>query len=153
MKISLDWIRDYIDVRLPVPRLVEVLDNIGLLIEDWEEKDGDVILDVETYANRPDTLGHMGIARELAAALGLALKEQRLPLTETNENVSDLIDVQIWDEDLCSRYYGLSCGKEHIVGHVNDIVDRIQSHGLYFLDQPFGRRSYFYVFHDHPTIA
>ncbi len=107
MKISLDWIQNYIDVDLPVSRLVEVLDNIGLLIEDWEEKNGDIILDVETYANRPDTLGHMGIARELAAALGLALKEQRLPLTETNENISDLIDVQIWDEDLCPRYCGM----------------------------------------------
>ena len=107
MKISLDWIQNYIDIDLPVSRLVEVLDNIGLLIEDWEEKNDDVILDVETYANRPDTLGHLGIARELAAALGLSLKEQRLSLTETDENISDLIDVQIWDEDLCPRYCGM----------------------------------------------
>ena len=46
----------------------------------------------------------MGISRELAAALGLAFKEQNLPLTEADENISDLIDVQIWDEDLCPRY-------------------------------------------------
>ena len=107
MKISLNWIQNYIDIDLPVYRLIEVLDNIGLLIDAWEEKNGDVILDVETYANRPDTLGHMGIARELAAALGLVFKEQRLSLTEADENISDLIDVQIWDEDLCPRYCGM----------------------------------------------
>lgn len=107
MKISLDWLKNYIDIDIPVPRLVEVLDNIGLLIESREKKEGDVVLDVETYANRPDTLGHLGIARELAAALGLSLKEPRLPLTEGTENISGLIDVQIWDEDLCPRYCGM----------------------------------------------
>jgi phenylalanyl-tRNA synthetase beta chain len=107
MKISVDWLKNYIDIDLPVTRLVEVLDNIGLLIEDWEEKNGDVILDVETYANRPDTLGHMGIARELAAALGLSFKKQSLPLIEADDNISDLVDVQIWDLDLCPRYSGM----------------------------------------------
>jgi phenylalanyl-tRNA synthetase beta chain len=107
MKISVNWLKNYIDVDLPVSRLIEVLDNIGLLIDDWEEKNGDVILDVETYANRPDTLGHLGIARELAAALGISLKQQSLTLTLANENIEDLIDVQINDEDLCPRYCGM----------------------------------------------
>ncbi len=130
MKISLDWIKNYIDVDLPVSRLVEVLDNIGLLIEDCEEKNGDVILDVETYANRPDTLGHMGIARELAAALGLALKEQRLPLTETNENISDFIDVQIWDEDLCPRYCGMIVKNIEIGSSPEWLIKKIEAMGL-----------------------
>lgn len=106
MKISIDWLKNYIDIDLPVSRLIEVLDNIGLLVDDWEEKNGGIILDVETYANRPDTLGHLGVARELAAALGLSMKEQRLRLTELDEHVSDLVEVQIWDEDLCPRYCG-----------------------------------------------
>ncbi len=130
MKISLDWIQDYIDVRLPLSRLIEVLDNIGLLIEDWEERNGDVILDVETYANRPDTLGHMGIARELAAALGLSLKEQRLPLTETNENVTDHINVQIWDEDLCPRYCGMIVKNIEIGPSPQWLVKKIEAMGL-----------------------
>jgi phenylalanyl-tRNA synthetase beta chain len=84
MKVSLKWLKDYVDIDLSIDRLVELLDNIGLLIEEREEEDGDVILDVETYANRPDTLGHMGVARELAAALGLPLKEQSWSLNELN---------------------------------------------------------------------
>ena len=84
MKISVDWLKDYVDIDLPVSQLIEVFDNIGLLIEDRNEMNGDVILEVETYANRPDTLGHMGIALELAAALGLAFRKPSISLTETD---------------------------------------------------------------------
>jgi phenylalanyl-tRNA synthetase beta chain len=130
MKISIDWLKNYIDVDMPVSRLVEVLDNIGLLIEELNEKDGDVILEVETYANRPDTLGHLGIARELAAALGLAFKDQTLSLTEIDEDISDLIDVQIRDEELCPRYCGMIV-KDVTVGPSPDwLVRKITAMGL-----------------------
>lgn len=107
MKISIDWLKEYLEEDIPVPRVIETLNRIGLMVESWEEKEGDVILDVETYANRPDTLGHLGMARELAAALGLRLKERTWPQTELNQKTSELADVQIWDEDLCPRYCGL----------------------------------------------
>jgi phenylalanyl-tRNA synthetase beta chain len=131
MKISLNWIRDYVDVDLPVSRVIETLDNIGLLTEHWEETDDNVILDIETYANRPDTLGHMGVARELAAALSLPLKEQKYPLTELKEKASDLVDVQIWDDDLCPRYCGMVV-KDVKVGPSPDwLAKRIQAMGLH----------------------
>lgn len=106
MKISLDWLKDYVDINLPLALLIGKLDMIGLMVESWEEKDQDIILEIETYANRPDTLGHMGVARELAAGLGLALKDKKISLAEIDQNTSDLIDVQILDEDLCPRYCG-----------------------------------------------
>ena len=107
MIISLNWIKDYIELDLPLPQLIEKLNMIGLMVEDWEEKGSDVILDIETYANRPDTLGHLGVARELAAALELGIKEQKWPLTEIEQKTSDLADVRIWDDELCPRYSGM----------------------------------------------
>jgi len=107
MIISLNWIKDYIELDLPLPQLIEKLNMIGLMVEDWEEKGSDVILDIETYANRPDTLGHLGVARELAAALELGIKEQKWPLTEIEKKTSDLVDVRIWDDELCPRYSGM----------------------------------------------
>jgi len=107
MKISLGWLREYVDLNLPLPQLIEKLNMIGLMVDKWEEKDGDVVLDIETYANRPDTLGHLGIARELAAALELPLKEKIWPVSEIGERTADLIDVQVWDEQLCPRYCGI----------------------------------------------
>ena len=91
MRISLDWLKDYVKIDRDLSTLISKLDMIGLLVEDWEERDSDVILEIETYANRPDTLGHLGIAREIAAVLGLNLKEQNWPLIEIEQETSDLI--------------------------------------------------------------
>ncbi|NTV80043.1 MAG: phenylalanine--tRNA ligase subunit beta [Candidatus Aminicenantes bacterium] len=107
MKISLDWIREYVAVDLGRPELVDRLTMIGLVAETVEERDGDVVLDLETYANRPDTLGHLGIAREIGAALGLPLIERDWPLAELAEATAEIADVQIESEALCPRYCGL----------------------------------------------
>ena len=107
MKISLDWLKEYVDVDLPLKELIERMTMIGLVVEETEEKNGDVVLDVETYANRPDTLGHLGMAREIAVMLGKPLKERSWPVTEMPIRTTDLLSVQIQDEDLCPRYCGL----------------------------------------------
>ncbi len=104
MKISLNWLNEYVRADLPTPELLERLTMIGLMAENAEEIDGDTIVEVETYANRPDTLGHLGIAREVAAMLGEKLLEKAWPVDELPERVSDLTDVQIRDEALCPRY-------------------------------------------------
>ena len=107
MRISIDWLRDFIDVDLPTSRLIDALNTIGLLVDSWEESGDDVILELETYANRPDTLGYLGVARELSVALNIPLREQNWPLTELDELSSDSIDIEIYDEDLCPRYCGI----------------------------------------------
>jgi len=107
MKISQDWIREYVAVDLPRQQLVDKLTMIGWIPETVEEKDGDLVLDLETYANRPDTLGHLGVAREIGALLGLPLIEKDWPVSELAEATTDLADVQIAAEPLCSRYCGL----------------------------------------------
>jgi phenylalanyl-tRNA synthetase beta chain len=107
MKISLNWLREYVDVDLPLREFLDRLIMIGLGVEGTEEIGGDVVLDVETYANRPDTLGHLGLAREVAAMLGRPLKERTWPVVEFASSTAELVDVQILDEDLCPRYCGL----------------------------------------------
>jgi phenylalanyl-tRNA synthetase beta chain len=107
MKISVNWLNEYLDAEVPTPLLVGALNRIGLMVEGESEGDGDTVLEVETYSNRPDTLGHLGMARELAAALGVRLKEKSWPLTELPVLTREVVDVQVWDEDLCPRYCGL----------------------------------------------
>ena len=107
MKISLDWLKDYVRVDLPRAELVDRLTMIGLVSESVEERGDDVVLDVETYANRPDTLGHLGMAREVAAMLGVPLEEKAWPLSEVPPRPGEAVSVQISDEALCPRYAGL----------------------------------------------
>ena len=107
MKISLNWLREYVDVDLPLREFLDRLIMIGLGVEGTETIGSDVVLDVETYANRPDTLGHLGLAREIGAMLGRPLKERIWPVVEFASSTAELVDVQIVDNDLCPRYCGL----------------------------------------------
>ena len=130
MKISVNWLKNYITVNRSIPQLIEALDSIGLLVDNWEEKDNDVILEIETYANRPDTLGHLGVARELAAAFGSTIKKQNWPLTEIEERTSENIDIQICDDKLCPRYCGIIVKDIEIGPSPLWLADKIKAMGL-----------------------
>jgi phenylalanyl-tRNA synthetase beta chain len=113
-----------------LPELIETLNNIGLLADSWENLRDDTVLELETYANRPDTTGHLGVARELAAAFNRSLKKLSWPVTEVEEEASEIIDIQIYDDDLCPRYTGMVV-KDVPVGPSPDwLKKRIEAMGL-----------------------
>ena len=66
------------------------------------------IMEAEITSNRPDCMGHLGVARELAAGLDRPLKRDFMPaFTGTADPPGrDLVKVAIDDTDLCSRYIG-----------------------------------------------
>ncbi|MFQ6082489.1 MAG: phenylalanine--tRNA ligase subunit beta [Candidatus Aminicenantia bacterium] len=107
MKVSLNWLKDYIDLDQSPDEIIAKLNLIGLMVEEKHQVDDDVILDLETYPNRPDTLGHIGIARELAACYQRPLKEKSWAINWLDEQIEDLIDIKIVEEQLCPRYIGL----------------------------------------------
>lgn len=107
MKISYDWLKEFIDLTISPEELAHCFNQIGLMVESVEKIDGDTVYEIETYANRPDTLGHLGVAREIATLLNLPLKPKNWPLVELSQVTSDFIDIQIMDSQLCPRYCGL----------------------------------------------
>ncbi|HKF75665.1 MAG TPA: phenylalanine--tRNA ligase subunit beta [Candidatus Dormibacteraeota bacterium] len=68
----------------------------------------DAIFEVEVTPNRPDCLGHLGLARELAAALGRSLGRDFMPpfTGGVEPPGTDLVGVEIEAPDLCRRYIG-----------------------------------------------
>ena len=68
----------------------------------------DAILEVEVTPNRPDCLGHLGLARELAAALGRSLGRDFMPpfTGGVQPPGTELISVEIEAPELCRRYIG-----------------------------------------------
>jgi phenylalanyl-tRNA synthetase beta chain len=66
------------------------------------------VMEVEVTSNRPDCMGHLGVARELAAGLERPLKRDFMPsFTGTaNPPGRELVKVTIEDPGLCSRYIG-----------------------------------------------
>ena len=66
----------------------------------------DAILDCEITPNRPDCLGHIGVARELAAAAEREMKVDFMP-SFLPGGPPDLVPVTIEDSALCRRYIGV----------------------------------------------
>src|SRR2546423_2785508 len=66
----------------------------------------DAILEAEITPNRPDCLGHIGVARELAAASGRDFKADFMPpyIEGVQPPAAELIDIAIEVPDLCSRF-------------------------------------------------
>ena len=75
MRVSLEWIKDFVDITAPAEEVAHRLTMAGLEIEGMETIDGDIVMEVNVTPNRPDCLNILGIAREVAAAFGLQLKK------------------------------------------------------------------------------
>jgi phenylalanyl-tRNA synthetase beta chain len=65
---------------------------------------GDAIFDLELTPNRPDCLGVLGVAREIAATSGKAIREPDITYAEDGPSVDSLATIRIDDPDLCLRY-------------------------------------------------
>jgi phenylalanyl-tRNA synthetase beta chain len=65
---------------------------------------GDVIFDLEVTPNRPDCLSVIGIAREVAALNGQAVRLPEAAYAEAAAPIESQVSVTIADPDLCPRY-------------------------------------------------
>jgi len=70
MDISLKWLNHYLSpADVTADEADAILTEAGMPIEEHKPGvDGDTVLDVEVTSNRGDCLGHVGVAREIAAA-------------------------------------------------------------------------------------
>src|SRR5437763_415462 len=100
MKFSREWLNDYVDLSdLSDDHLGVRLTEIGHAVESTESHGDDTVFDLEITTNRVDAMSHLGMARELAAALGReanvgrALQPDLPPAGRTGE--SDLRSVAI----------------------------------------------------------
>jgi phenylalanyl-tRNA synthetase beta chain len=83
-----------------------VLDKNMKVGQDIKEALGldDYLLEFEIMPNRPDCLGVIGIAREVAATLKTTLKKPELSLEEIGKPISEKVKIEILDSELCPRY-------------------------------------------------
>ena len=98
----------------------------------------DVVFELEVTPNRPDCLSMIGVAREIRAETGNALKLPQVDFNESETDIRELTSVTIEAPDLCPRYaarviQGVKVGAspewlqqrlESVgVGVINNIVD------------------------------
>ena len=104
MKVVYNWLKEFVDVTASPADLRARLSLAGVAVDSIEETAAGPVLDAEVTANRPDCLGHLGIAREVAAIYRLPLKPLHPKLKESPEKAADATRVEIQAPDLCGRF-------------------------------------------------
>ncbi|MFV0387212.1 MAG: phenylalanine--tRNA ligase subunit beta [Pyrinomonadaceae bacterium] len=67
MKISYNWLKEFIEIDTDAATLAERLTLSGLELDGMERFGDDYIMDIEVTSNRGDCLSHLGVAREISA--------------------------------------------------------------------------------------
>jgi phenylalanyl-tRNA synthetase beta chain len=104
MRVSFDWLKDFVKIDVSAEVAAEKLTMTGLEVEAIEHIDGDVVFEVNVTPNRPDCLSIMGIARELSASYGVPLSLPDLNVVAESTELN--FNVEISEPDLCWRYAG-----------------------------------------------
>ena len=153
MKVTYNWLKDFVEIKIPARRLADKLTMAGLEVVSLEEKAGDWVFEIEVTSNRPDCLSVVGVAREVAAATNAKCKMQNAKLQCKIKNLSsgqDKLKVYIANKKDCPLYTakvirGVKVGPSpqwlrqrlELVGcrSVNNVVD-ITNYVLFELGEP-----------------
>ena len=129
MLFSLEWLRSICPVAGAAEEVARALTARGLAVDAILRGLHDAVLDVDVPANRPDCLGHHGLAREIGAALGVALVPAPAA-GSPSPAPGDAITVEIEAPDLCARYTARLVRGVRVGPSPSRVVERIESCGL-----------------------
>lgn len=104
MIISANWLADYVQVAAPLDDVVERLLMAGLNHESSTRVGDDTAIELEVTSNRPDCLGHLGVAREVAVLFDRPLHVPDPRPLEAAADAARSVGVEIRAPDICPCY-------------------------------------------------
>src|SRR4029078_251919 len=102
MKLSANWIRDFVELKVDDHRLAEDLTSIGIAAEGISGSGEKAVFDMEIGTHRPDAMNHYGVARGASAVYYGAPPPIRPMLPMPKEAAAFPIEIQ--EPDLCPRF-------------------------------------------------
>jgi phenylalanyl-tRNA synthetase beta chain len=105
MIVSWEWLREYVALEASLEEAVRRLTMAGLKVESQKPVGTDWAIDVEVTSNRPDCLGHLGIARELGVLFGKPLMLPKAAPAEAAAKSAEATSVIVECPDLCPQYF------------------------------------------------
>jgi phenylalanyl-tRNA synthetase beta chain len=130
MKLSREWLSDYIDLRdMSDDQLAQRFTDIGHAVESLENG----VYDLEITTNRVDAMSHFGMARELAALLEKPLSgRQTSSPARTGETSApgSKVRIRIDAPEMCARYTGVVIRGVRVKPSPEKIQRRLEAVGL-----------------------
>jgi len=130
MIVSWNWLKEYVDLPMSVDELTERLTLTGLNLEGVETVGEDVAIDLEVTSNRPDCLGHIGVAREIAVLWQQKLKQPSATPTSAGGEITEQTSIDVECPELCPRYTARVIRGVKIGPSPEWLVERLQSLGI-----------------------
>jgi phenylalanyl-tRNA synthetase beta chain len=131
MLVSWDWLGQYVKLDMPHAELTERLMMAGLNHDGTEPHGRDLRINLEVTSNRPDCLGHIGIARETAVLFDRPLV---LPAAAPPESASKTAEqsaaVRLDCPELCYRYTARVLSGVRVKPSPAWLVDRLATVGI-----------------------
>src|SRR5215813_7588587 len=100
MKVSYNWLQEFVEIPESPIELADRFTNIGLAVDAMEAHGSDTVFELDVATNRPDCLSHLGVAREIAAVYGSELRPPKIELREDDKRAEDVFSISIADPDL-----------------------------------------------------
>jgi len=119
VKVSSNWLREFVDVKVDDRKLAEDLTLAGIAVENIN---ADGTFEMEITTNRPDAMNHYGIAREASAIYDADLKplSAKLPRAKGTSNFQVVIEVPQY----CARFTGQVIRNVKIGGSGEKVMKR-----------------------------
>jgi phenylalanyl-tRNA synthetase beta chain len=128
MKLSSQWIRDFVALRVDDRRLAEDLTAAGIAVAGISGSGADAVFEMEIGTNRPDAMNHYGVAREAAAIYDLPLKPlsafRSPPSAATGEDAA--FPIRVEEPQLCPRFSARVLRGTKIQASPEKIAHRLQ---------------------------
>jgi len=129
MKVSFNWLEEFVEIPAEPRQLKADLTMAGLNVESLTAAGDDWVLEVEITTNRPDCLSHYGVAREVATIYRKALKRLEIFVKESGARSSEEVSIQILDPELCARYCGRVIQNVQVKPSPEWLVKRLEAVG------------------------
>src|SRR5262245_6581079 len=130
MKISLNWLKEFVNIPVDARELGKKITGVGLAVESAESHGNDMIFELDITTNRPDCLNHLGVAREGSAIFDVYIRRPKFTLRESTQKTSGSFSVSIADPDLCGRYCGRVISGVKVAPSPDWLRQRLESVGV-----------------------
>ena len=113
----------------------------------------EAIFEAEITPNRPDCLGHLGVARELAAAARREFKADFMPpyIEGVPPPAAELIEIAIEVPDLCSRFVGVPVSGVKVGPSPGWVQRRLRAAGVRPISNVVDATAYVMLAYGNPT--